>query len=144
MAYTAELLGAVKSDTEWKIRVKFVDGAYESIRVFRFTGTTTKQLVDFVRGQGNLSDKVKTSTDFTQFIGKVLDLTPATPTPPPTPTAAEIAKTAWFVDYTQLNRVLAVTTAVPSLRTAQVDTLIANLRTSLTAGWLNSYLGDIE
>lgn len=73
-----------------------------------------------------------------------IDVTPDPPTPPPDPTPEEIAEAAWFDDYRQLQAMLQVTTDVPALLTAQAQTAIDNLRTSLAASWLNSYLGKIR
>jgi len=112
-----------------------------SIREFRFSGTTDKQLIDFVRRQAIKTEEIKFS-DFAKHVGKVLDLTvPVITIPEPTP--EEIAKTEWFEGFHQLNRILTVTTSIPDLATPPVTTLINNLRTTLEANWLTSYLGDI-
>ena len=92
---------------------------------------------DFNRLESNTAHTV------TVPLNTPIDVTPEPPTPPTPPTQAELDRAAWFDDYRSLKQMLQVTTDVPALATAQANTAIANLRTSLEAGWLNSYLDGI-
>ena len=140
MTWTATLIDAKDRDNHWKIVVEFTDGVKTIERAYRYTGTTTAALKAFVRGQA-LQLEQTDPVDISGFIGQSIDVTP--PPPPDPPTQAEIDRAAWFTDYRQLNQLLRVTESVPALATAQATTLIANLRTSLEADWLNSYLDGI-
>jgi hypothetical protein len=142
MTFTAKLLDAVKHDTDWKITVEFTDGADVKVSSFRFSGSTTEQLKGFIRREV-LSREIVKTVDFSQYIGQVLDLTPVIPPPPDPPpplTAEEIAKKAWFSDWRKLGRLLEL--ADRGLIDS-ADIRITDLQASLTADWLNVYLGDI-
>ena len=142
MAWTATLLSAVDRDSFWKIVVEYTDGVRTVERAYQFNGATANELRAFVRAQALTLEKID-PVDLNPFVGQSVDVTPPVITPPDPPTQAEIDRDAWFVDYQQLNRLLEVTTKVPALLTAQTQTLIDNLRTSLEAGWINSYLDGI-
>ena len=79
--------------------------------------------------------------DLAPYVGQSVDITP--PDPPAPPTQAELDKQAWIDDYQQLQSMLRVTEAVPALLTAQRQTLIDDLRTTLAADWNNSYLDSV-
>lgn len=138
MAFTAKLLKAEKSDSGWKIEVEFTDGSDISVRKFRFSGSTDEQLIGFIRNQAASLDTIKNS-DFSIHVGKEIDLTETIETPAE-PTVEEIAKSEWFDDWRKLDsfKHLANNGLIE-----QTDIRIINLQTSLIAGWLNSYLGDI-
>ena len=143
MTWTATLLNAVDRDTHWKIVVEFTDGTDTKKEGYRFTGTTAKELKDFVRGKAAAFDRNDIALDLVPLIGQSVDVTPPTPDPITPPTQAELDRAAWFDDYRQLQAMLKVTTDIPALATTQANTAIANLRTSLEAGWLDSYLEKI-
>lgn len=142
MAATAKLLEAIKTGEGWKIKVEYTDGADKRIATHRMSGTTNNDLITFIRNQATKFTEVKAS-DYSEHIGKSIDITIPEPTPIPAPTAAEIAKAAWFADWRQLQQLQSVTSAVPALATSAAIALETSLKTSLEAGWLNSYLGDI-
>jgi len=139
MSVTAKLLKAVKSGGVWKLAVEFSDGEETGVKHYRFNGTTTQQLINFIRSESKKLVKVKES-DYSDHIGKEVDITDEVI---PEPTAEEIAKTAWLNDYRKLNQMLSLIDSIPALATTQANKAIADLRTSLEANWLNSYLGDL-
>jgi len=102
------------------------------------------------KGMRNLARRVAAdlaandTNDIDIPIGSVIDVTPDPAPPPATPTQAELARIAWFDDYRRLQQMLQATADIPALATTQADTAIANLRTSLESGWLNSYLDGIQ
>jgi len=133
---TAKLLDAVKRDNRWKITVEYTDGAIVKVESYSFAGVTAQQLKDFIRSKLSNRDSIK-DADFSAFVGKEIDLSqPVTPDP----TAEEIAKAAWFDDFRKLERLLRLVNA--GLIQSD-DSRITALQTSLIAGWLNSYLGDL-
>ena len=142
MAWTATLLQADDRDDFWKIVVEYTDGVRTARRAHQFTGTTTKELKAFIRAQALRLEKTD-PVDLTPFVGKLIDVTHPVVVPPDPPTQAELDKAAWFADWRELNQLIEVTTTLPGLATAQANTLIANLKASLEAGWQNSYRGDI-
>ena len=143
MTWTATLVDAVDRETHWFVEIDFTDGVRTKRKGYPFSGTLPRDLAAFVRQKALEFERTDTTTDFTTLIGQSIDVTPPVVAPPADPTAAELAKSAWFTDYRQLQSLLTVTTAVPALATTQATNLIASLRTSLEADWLNSYLGDI-
>ena len=143
MTWTATLLHADDRGSHWKIGVEFTDGTRTKQVGYRFTGSTAAELKRFVR-QKALEFESSDGIDLSTFIGQSIDVTPPTVEPPAPPTQAELDRAAWFDDYRQLQAMLKVTTDVPALATTQANTAIANLRTSLEAGWLNSYLDGIR
>ena len=141
--WTATLLHADDRESHWKIGVEFTDGVRTKQVGYRFTGSTVAELKAFVRAKAaefESSDGIDLST----FIGQSIDVTPPVVTPPDPPTQAELDRIAWFTDYRSLQQMLQVTTDIPALATTQANTAIANLRTSLEAGLLNSYLDGIS
>ena len=141
--WTATLLNAEDRDTHWKVVIEFTDGVDTKKAGYRFTGTTAQQLAAFVRKKAQEFERNDTTVDLTAFIGQSIDVTPPVVDPPTPPTQAEIDRDAWFDDYRRLQQMLQATTDIPALATAQANTAIANLRTSLEAGWLNSYSDGI-
>lgn len=145
MAWTATLLSAQDRQTYWKIQVVFSDSetGRTAERGYRFSGGTASELRAFVRNKALEFGSVDSGVDLIQFEGQSIDVTPPTPVEPTPPTQAELDRQAWFNDYRQLQRMLKVTGDVPALLTAQAQTAINNLRASLSAGWLNSYLDGV-
>jgi hypothetical protein len=141
MSWTATLTGLDKRDDKWVIDVLYTDTVSSKTlsRTYYRERITKKQLRDLVRSEVTRYTEIET-TDIDIPINTTIDVTPDPVTPP---TAAQIAEQAWFADWTKLQQILAVTSAVPALATAQVNTQISNLRASLAAGWLNSYLERI-
>jgi hypothetical protein len=139
MTWTAKLVDAKDRNSFWKILVEFSDGKTRVQKAYQFTGTTAQELAAFVRSQArrfNQTDPV----DLTSFIGQSIDVTPPVPTDP---TPEELARQTWFADFRELQRIIVVTEAVPALLTAQAQSRIDTLRSSLETGWLDSYLGDV-
>lgn len=144
MAITATLTNFEQVRGVWRVSILYTDTvSTETIeRSYRFNAITKKQLVDLAKREAFTLESNDT-TDVDVPIGTTIDVTPDPVIPPTDPTPEEIAKEAWFDDYRQLKQVLEVTRNVPDLLNAQATTLITNLRASLTAGWDNSYLGDL-
>jgi len=143
MTWTATLLNAVDRDTHWKIVVEFTDGTDTKKEGYRFTGTTAKQLKDFVRGKAAEFERNDASLDLVPLIGQSVDVTPPTPPTPTPPTNEQIAERAWFDDWRKLNQLREVLTVVPALADPAANALVASLEASLEAGWINSYLEKI-
>ena len=143
MTWTATLLNAVDRDTHWKIVVEFTDGTDTKKEGYRFTGTTAKQLKDFVRGKAAAFERNDVALDLVPLIGQSVDVTPPTPPTPTPPTNEQIAERAWFDDWRKLNQLRQLLTAVPALADPAANALVASLEASLEAGWLNSYLEKI-
>ena len=143
MTWTATLLNAVDRDTHWKIVVEFTDGTNTKKEGYRFTGTTAKQLKDFVRGKAAEFERNDASLDLVPLIGQSVDVTPPTPPTPTPPTNEQIAERAWFDDWRKLNQLREVLTVVPALADPAANALVASLEASLEAGWINSYLEKI-
>ena len=125
------------------IEITFTQDSVTHIRSHNLTNTDPKYVKSLLQRQVNEFDAVDVVNEFPFPIGSSLDLTPNPVIPPPDPTPEEIAKAAWFADWRTLNQMLEVTAAIPALLTAQAQTQITALQTSLEADWLNSYLGDI-
>lgn len=142
MSFTVKILTLVKKDSGLKVTVKLTDGSDVRTESYLFTGTTRKQLKNFIRAKATRVEDIK-DIDFSDLVGKEFDLTPDPVVVPDPPTPEEIAKAEWFKDYRKLKQMLELTVNIPALATAQTNTAIDNLLTSLEAGWLNSYLGDI-
>jgi hypothetical protein len=138
MSWTATLTRLQKIDDKWIFDVLYADTVSSKTltRTYYRERITKKQLRDLVRGEVTRFAEIET-TDIDIPVGTTIDVTPDPVTPP---TAAQIAEAAWFVDFKKLQQMLAVTSAVPALATAQTNTAIANLRASLAVGWKNSYL----
>ena len=143
MTWTATLLNAEDRDTHWKIVVEFTDGTDTKKEGYRFTGTTAKQLKDFVRGKAAAFERNDIALDLVPLVGQSIDVTPPTPDPITPPTNEEIAEAAWFADWRKLNQLRQLLTAVPALADPAANALVASLEASLEAGWLNSYLEKI-
>ena len=143
MTWTATLLNAEDRDTHWKIVVEFTNGTDTKKEGYRFTGTTAKQLKDFVRGKAAAFERNDVAIDLLPLIGQSVDVTPPTPDPITPPTNEEIAEAAWFDDWRKLNQLRQLLTAVPALADPAANALVASLEASLEAGWLNSYLEKI-
>ena len=141
--WTVTLLNAEDRDTHWKIVVEFTDGTDTKKEGYRFTGTTAKQLKDFVRGKAAAFERNDIALDLVPLIGQSVDVTPPTPDPITPPTNEEIAEAAWFADWRKLNQLRQLLTAVPALAGPTANALVASLEASLEAGWLNSYLEKI-
>lgn len=145
MTWTATLLSAVDRDSHWKISVEFTDGTKTVERGYRFNGSTPAALAAFVRRKAQ-EFEASDSVDLAQYIGQSIDVTPPTPPTPPAPkppTQAELDFRAWRNDFSQLESMLRITEAIPALLTTQAQTAIDNLRASLAADFLNSYIGKV-
>jgi len=144
MAYTATLTALTRVRDQWRFSILYedTDSGQSLEKHYRQNSVTKKQLRDLARNEAValLSNE---TTDVDVPIGTTIDVTPDPVVPPPDPTPEELARRAWFDDYRRLQSLLEVTGAVPALETAQATTLIASLRASLEAGWLNSYLDNI-
>ena len=141
--WTATLLNAEDRDTHWKIVVEFTNGTDTKKEGYRFTGTTAKQLKDFVRGKAAAFERNDIALDLAPLVGQSIDVTPPTPDPITPPTNEELAEAAWFADWRKLNQLRQLLTAVPALADPAANALVASLEASLEAGWLNSYLEKI-
>ena len=141
MSWTATLTGLELRSGKWVVGVLYTDtvSGKTFARNYDRERITKKELRDLVRSEVTRLAAIET-VDIDIPIGATIDVTPDAVTPP---TAAEIARAAWFADWERLQQILAVTAAVPALATAPVNTQIANLRASLASGWLNSYLESI-
>jgi len=144
MTWTATLTGLERTNGKWLVGVLYTDTVSGDTfkRNYDRERVTKQQLRDLVRSEVLRLIEIET-TDIDIPIGTTIDVTPDPVIPPPDPTPAQIAKRAWFDDWNQLRQLTELTTAVPALATAQATTLMANLRASLEADWLNSYLGNI-
>ena len=147
MPITAKLLRAQQGEIGNNLLVEFADDVEIMTNKFRDYRGSPADFVNHIRGQVAQREEVKTY-DFSSHVGKTIDLTPPVVVPPDPPvvippTEEEIAAQAWFEDYYELKRMLRVTETIPALLTAQAQTAIANLRTSLETNWLNSYLGSV-
>ena len=145
MAITATLTALDRVRDTWRISIVYTDtdtgDSFE--KNYRRASVTKAQLRDLARSEAAGID-VNDVTDVDIPIGTTIDVTPVPVDPPTPPTQAEIDRAAWFDDYRQLQSILKATEAVPALLDAQAQTSIANLRTTLEAGWLNSYLDGIQ
>lgn len=141
--WTAKLLEASDRKTHWKMVFEFTNGTDTITDGFRFKGATSNDLKAFARQQAAALDKVETSIDFKQFVGKSIDISPPVVTPPDPPTPDELAKQAWFADYSELKRINHLFEQLPSLATPERVATRNDLRVSLTAGWKNSYLNKV-
>jgi hypothetical protein len=142
MTWTATLIRADDRDSHWKIGVEFTDGNRTKQQGYNFTGSTAAELKAFIRAKAQEFEK-SDGIDLSTFIGQSIDVTKPTVDPPTLPTDAELDRAAWFSDYRKLQAMIKVTTDIPALATPQATTAIANLRTSLEPGFLNSYLDGI-
>ena len=136
--WTATLARLDFENGKWSITITYSDGVDTVSEGYTLTSVTAKSLRDLARREA-LRLFNATTTDVDIPIGTTIDVS-VDPVIPPSPSPAEIARTAWFVDYRQLQSMLRATEVVPALLTAQAQTSIDNLRTSLEADWLNSYL----
>ena len=144
MAYTATLTALARVRDQWRFSILYedTDSGKSLEKNYRYDAITKAQLRNLARGDAAaLLNNATTNIDVP--VGATIDVTPDVVIPPDPPTAEELAKQAWFSDYRKLQSLLEVTGAVPALATAQATTLIASLRTSLEADWLNSYLDNI-
>ena len=139
MAYTATLDRLELENGKWSVNITYSDGVDTVAEGYTLTSVSKQSLRDLARREALRLFNAPT-TDVDIPIGTTIDVTPDPVTPPPDPTPAEIARTAWFVDYRKLQAMIRATDAVPALLTPQAQTAIDNLRVSLEAGWLNSYL----
>ena len=144
MAYTATLTALTRVRDQWRFSILYADSdSGDSVeKHYRYAAITKRQMRDLARGEAAALLN-NASTDIDIPIGATIDVTPDPVTPPPDPTPEELAKAAWLSDFRQLQRMLTAVEAVPGLLTAQAQTSIDNLRSSLEADWDNSYLGDI-
>jgi len=144
MAYTATLTALARIRDQWRFSILYedTDSGQSLEKHYRQNSVTKKQLRDLARNEAAALLNNATN-DIDIVIGTTIDVTPDVVTPPDPPTQAELDRRAWFDDYRKLQSLLEVTGAVPALETAQATTLIASLRTSLEADWLNSYLDNI-
>ena len=146
MTWTATLLNAVDRDTHWKIVVEFTDGTDTKKEGYRFTGTTAKQLKDFVRGKAAAFERNDASLDLVPLIGQSVDVTPPEPEDPVPPTQAQLDEQAWLDDFRAAERLERAFRVSPSLNTGARATALSNLQTSLAAptnAKINSYLEKI-
>ncbi len=142
MTWTATLTGKrVEHGRIW-IEVTYTEDAVTHVKTHNLTNTTAKHIKSLLQADVNRFDAVD-PVEFNHAVGATIDITPDPIIPPDPPTQAEIDKAAWFDDYRTLQQMLQVTNDIPDLLTAQRQTQITNLQTSLDADWLNSYLGDI-
>jgi len=145
MSWTAKLTQFEKIDGTYRISIEYTDSVSGETfyRQYRQPSVTKKGLRNLARREAETLAANETN-DVDIPIGTTIDVTPDPVVPPTPPTQAEIDKTAWFDDWEQLQRIMAVFEAVPALATPARQTLADGLRTSLQAGWKNSYLGDVS
>ncbi len=140
--WTATLLEFNKDQGRVDLLVEYTDGQDKHTRSYNLDNPTKKSIRDIVRREALRFEEVKNNViDLPVGMSIDIDTDPVTPPPPPTP--EELARRAWFDDWEQLRQLTEVTTMLPALQTPQATTLIANLKASLEADWLNSYLGSI-
>ncbi len=140
--WTATLLKFNTDQGRVDIAVEYTDGTDTHVRTYNLQNPTKKSIRDLVRAEANRFEAVKVEVIDLE-VGLSIDIIPDVVVPPPAPTSEEIAERAWFDDWRQLKQLIELTTAVPALETAQATTLIASLKASLEADWLNSCLGKI-
>jgi len=142
MAILAKILEAVKRNDGWKIRVEFTDDTDPTLlRVvsYRFKGLKRRDLIRFIKSQVDQAEGMKTA-DYSQMVGKVVDVTPQPPTPP---TQSQIDKDLWLSDWHELGELELLTTRVPNLLNNGKTNRIATLKTNLETNWKNRYLGSL-
>ena len=139
MAITATLIKAKEHKTYWKMEVQYDDEGELAIETFRFSGSDTASLISYVASKVTQYNEIK-SFDFTTLIGKSINLTPIPDVPP---TDEEIAKAAWFSDWTQLKAVNLLLEQAPAIATASRISFRDGLQLSVETNWLDTYLGDL-
>lgn len=137
--WTATLLKFDTDNGRVDIEVEYTDGVDTHIRSYNLNQPTKKSIRDLVRNEANRFEAVKTEV-IDLPVGLSIDITPDPVTPPPGPTAEELAEKAWFDDWHKLNRLVRLAN---NGLIEMTDTRIVTLQTSLQAGWLNSYLDRI-
>ena len=140
MAFTAELIRAIKENGKWSLTIRFSDGNEridKSYTRLRASPLSLKRLAirEIAELDGAKGDSTPPLSD--------IDLTPEVPTPSTPPTQAEIDRASWFDDYNTLKQLIELTTNVPDMVTPTRTTRIANLRVSLKADFKPAYLGGI-
>ena len=139
MAIIATLTKAEEHKTYWKMEIEYNDEGDLVYETLRFRGATLENLKAHAIAKVNQHEEIKTF-DFTTIVGASIDITP---TPPTEPTAAEIAKDAWFKNYRQLKEVNALLAQAPAISTASRIQFRDNLQSTVESNWLDTYLGDL-
>jgi hypothetical protein len=155
MTITAEWLGGDGGDTAdprrvkggWTYSLRFNDDVTNKTHVETFVRPAPDNAQvkkDAQRVAANFEERKAHTVNIA--LGDTIDVTPDPVIPPTDPTQAELDKRAWFDGYRSLQQMLEVTSenhGIPALLTPAKAASIAAIRSSLEAGWLNSYLGDI-
>lgn len=137
MAWTARLREAKRSGGKWDVAIIYTDGIDTLVKGYQFERPDESAIRAFVRAEVDRLNATAAEVP-TLVDGELIDLTP--PDAPPAPTAAEIARAAWFADFHKLQRLFRL--ADVGL-IAKLDARIVALQTSLKADWLNSYIDGI-
>ncbi len=142
MAWTAKLLRLSKAHGRVDLEIQYSDGIGEPVnKSYSFERTNKAAIRRLARQEvARLQEVQDEVIDLVVNVNIDLTLPPADP-PPPGPTPAEIARRVWFRD---LNKLRVLLTMVDLGLLPATDARIAPLRTSLLAGFLNSYLSGVD
>ena len=137
--WTAKLIGLNKDQGRVAVSIRYTDGSTVLDRLYTFDSTTKEHIRSVARNEViRLTKNAAEVLDLQLDVD--IDLTPPVVVPPPTPTAAQLAKRAWFKDWNKLQTLLRLVDAAILPTT---DSRISPLQTTLRQGLRNSYLGDI-
>ncbi len=142
--WTATLIRAEKDHGRLTIEISYVDLETGEVvnKSYNLDNPTKKKIRDLARSEVNRLEALKNEV-IDIPVGTSIDITPdptVPPDPPPDPTPEELARTAWFGDWDKFNQFLRLVNA--GLMDS-ADIKITNLRASLSANWLNSYLDGV-
>lgn len=134
MAWTAKLIDAKYNGSSWKLILEISNGVKTENIALRWEGATVAELKQAVWQHIQSFKKETPPLNLTPYVNQTFDIIPPVVDPP------DPDLRAWLADYQQLTALLRVTSAIPALLTPARTTFIAELRTSLNAGWKNKYL----
>ena len=142
--WTATLISARRTFGRLDFEIEYLDDSDgETTRLtYSLNNATKKGVRNLARSEVARLDAFKNEV-IDLPVGQSINIDPDAVVPPPDSTPAELARRAWFDDWQRLNQLLRLIAAVPALETAQATNLITNLKASLEADWLNSYLDNI-
>lgn len=141
MTWTATLLSANKKHGRLRIEISYEDNDTNEVinKVYDLDKATKKSIRSLARAEVNRMEILKNEV-IDLPVGISIDITPDTPPIPVPPTPEEIARRAWFTNWSRMLQFLALVDA--GLMQFD-DTRIISLRASLLTDWLNSYMDGI-
>lgn len=137
MALTATLLDLNRDDGAWNFVIVYTDGVTKVSRRHRASSLDNASIAAIARADAaELNNASGSVSKVSLSPGDVIDLTPPAVVAV-TPSASELAQSAWFADWRLYRQLKSLADAGVSSSTLEP---IANVQARLQKNWLDNYL----